>query len=526
MPPPSAEVARVPIGFSNLVLRIDGEDEIGVARDDHRVQLLERMRERGFHAVGAENLVFSQDESHRAAFQVGGTVREVECRDFIGGLRCRIAVEWQLRDVARDAVVYRVLTRHTVSRVPPSEHKRLPTLLLVGALDAMLGREGFRTSLAMAPPAPPGDPTFTTGSFGQCAPLDQRMPAAADRVLDSTVLIRTRDGFGSGFFLSADGLVLTAAHVVDASVVKLRLRNGTEFDAIPIRVARSLDAAVLRPARPLSGQPCLPVTTRPVSVGAEVYAAGAPADEKLAFSLSRGIVSGLRMIDGRPQLQTDTAVNPGNSGGPLLSQDGEVVAVVTSKLVGRKVEGIAFGAPIAEVLKGLGLLPDRATSSSLLIASSAVSDSPRTPIVPMTDTPDPLVKLERESTRDGDDHDRPESLREADYRQRDIDRMRRDARDKSTPGYVKGMIWGGAATAVVGVIGVAGSYLVYDKSTTTRPEFRSLNRINLASWTLLGLGVGSTLVGLGLRPPLPSLPPSAQATLRIGPGSVAIEGAF
>jgi hypothetical protein len=72
-PPPVAQPAtdgvaipNVAIGLSNIVVRLEGKDEIGLASGDFRIQLIERLRERGFTAVGAENLVFEKDESHRA----------------------------------------------------------------------------------------------------------------------------------------------------------------------------------------------------------------------------------------------------------------------------------------------------------------------------------------------------------------------------------------------------------------------------------------------------------------------------
>src|SRR5438874_4218354 len=68
------------IGFSTLILRIEGQDEIGIAGQDFRVVILEALRKAGFHAVGAENLVFGKDRANQADYVLGGTVRELECR--------------------------------------------------------------------------------------------------------------------------------------------------------------------------------------------------------------------------------------------------------------------------------------------------------------------------------------------------------------------------------------------------------------------------------------------------------------
>src|SRR5439155_13935593 len=100
--------------------------------------------------------------------------------------------------------------------------------------------------------------------------------------------------------------VITAAHVVDTPSLTLRLRDGTEIEAIPVRMARGADVALLRPSRPLGPRRCLaPSDKAAPPVGTEVYAVGAPGHMDLAFSLTRGIVSGMRDLDGQRALQTD-----------------------------------------------------------------------------------------------------------------------------------------------------------------------------------------------------------------------------
>ena len=75
---PSEKGAAPAIGFSNLLVRIEGQDEIAFAGNDFRVLILEALRKAGFRAVGAENLVFGQDRSNQADYVLGGTVKELE----------------------------------------------------------------------------------------------------------------------------------------------------------------------------------------------------------------------------------------------------------------------------------------------------------------------------------------------------------------------------------------------------------------------------------------------------------------
>jgi len=106
-----------------------------------------------------------------------------------------------------------------------------------------------------------------------------------------------------------------------------------------IRIDAEQDVALLRAdwRQPSS---CLPTRSEAAELGEEVYAIGAPFDRKLSFSLTCGIVSGMRELKGTRLVQTDASVNAGNSGGPLVDDKGRLVAVVRSKLAGFGVEGV------------------------------------------------------------------------------------------------------------------------------------------------------------------------------------------
>src|SRR5688572_14343688 len=156
-------------------------------------------------------------------------------------------------------------------------------------------------------------------------------------------------GEGSGFIVSRDGLILTNAHVVaEAQKVTVRLRDRREFEAKVLGSDAKSDVAVLKieatnlPAVRL-GDP------QKLQVGEWVVAIGAP----FGFdnSVTAGIVSAKgrsRLDDGYvPFIQTDVAVNPGNSGGPLFNLDGEVVGI-NSQIYSRTgcYMGVSFAIPI------------------------------------------------------------------------------------------------------------------------------------------------------------------------------------
>ena len=160
-------------------------------------------------------------------------------------------------------------------------------------------------------------------------------------------------GVGSGFVLSADGYVMTNAHVVDgADEVIVTLTDKREFKARIIGADRRTDVAVLKIEA--SGLPNVKIgDVSQLKVGAWVMAIGAPFG--LDNSVTAGIVSAKQRDTGDflPMIQTDVAINPGNSGGPLINMRGEVVGI-NSQIYSRSggFMGISFAIPIDEAIRG------------------------------------------------------------------------------------------------------------------------------------------------------------------------------
>ncbi|MFB6218505.1 MAG: S1C family serine protease [Halobacteriaceae archaeon] len=172
------------------------------------------------------------------------------------------------------------------------------------------------------------------------------------RTVDSVVLVRTRSvgggGSGSGF-VYRDGVVVTNDHVVDgAAAVEVRFNRGEWRDAEVVGTDAYSDLAALRVDAPDYADPLSFVETDP-PIGTEVVAIGNPFG--LDRSVSAGIVSGVDRAIPAPTggfrvpdaVQTDAAVNPGNSGGPLVALDGEVVGVISAA----GAENIAFAVSAA-----------------------------------------------------------------------------------------------------------------------------------------------------------------------------------
>lgn len=163
-----------------------------------------------------------------------------------------------------------------------------------------------------------------------------------------------QQGAGSGVIISQDGYILTNNHVIDgANYVKVRLRDGTEYDATIVGSDASNDIALLKvSATNLSAATFGDSSS--LAVGDYVVAIGNPLGE-LGGTVTDGIISALARkvtIDDTQMtlLQTNAQVNPGNSGGGLFNVNGELVGIVNAKQSATEVEGIAFAIPINNVL--------------------------------------------------------------------------------------------------------------------------------------------------------------------------------
>lgn len=167
---------------------------------------------------------------------------------------------------------------------------------------------------------------------------------------------------GSGFVLTADGYIVTNNHVVadaDEGTVVVQFYSGEEYPAVIIGTDSMNDVALLK----IEAEGLQTVTvgdSDEVEVGETVEAIGNPLGD-LTFTMTAGYISALdREIDadGTPinMLQTDAAINSGNSGGPLFDMNGNIIGVTTAKVSGTtdsgvSIEGLGFAIPINDVLR-------------------------------------------------------------------------------------------------------------------------------------------------------------------------------
>ncbi|HEX4325880.1 MAG TPA: DegQ family serine endoprotease [Burkholderiales bacterium] len=186
------------------------------------------------------------------------------------------------------------------------------------------------------------------GDRGERTPPTPRARPAPDREQSEEV----PSGVGSGFILSADGYIMTNAHVVrGADDIYVKMTDKREFKAKLIGADARTDVAIIKVEA--SGLPAVAIgDSERLRVGEWVLAIGSPFD--LDNTVTAGIVSAKGRDTGEyvPFIQTDVAINPGNSGGPLINMKGEVVGI-NSMIYSRSggYQGIAFAIPIIDAIR-------------------------------------------------------------------------------------------------------------------------------------------------------------------------------
>jgi S1-C subfamily serine protease len=175
-------------------------------------------------------------------------------------------------------------------------------------------------------------------------------------------------GLGSGVVVDNNGNILTSLHVVKgASKIMVTFANGTQSEATIVVSQPEIDIAVIQAYdTPLSLVPAVLGNPNSMRVGDEAYVVGNPFG--LYGSMSAGVISGFDRVFQLPDsdikihgmIQVDAAVNPGNSGGPLLNRDGYVMGIVTGIINPTKDNffvGIGFAVPIMTAVGGMGSPP-------------------------------------------------------------------------------------------------------------------------------------------------------------------------
>ncbi len=181
----------------------------------------------------------------------------------------------------------------------------------------------------------------------------------------------SQTGEGSGIIASADGYIITNAHVIEgASAIKVVLSDGTSYEATLVGSDTATDLALVK-IEADNLQPADFGASEDLKVGEQVIAIGNPGGIQFNSSVTVGYVSALNRsitYNGYDMqcIQTDAAINPGNSGGALVNMYGQVIGINSAKITATGYEGLGFAIPMSTVqpiinnLKEYGYVKDRA----------------------------------------------------------------------------------------------------------------------------------------------------------------------
>ncbi len=207
-----------------------------------------------------------------------------------------------------------------------------------------------------SPSAPPDLGIRFVGVDDPSAQGESSLVAIVEGIRESVVQIVAGNSQGSGFIIDERGFAVSNEHVVRGhATVAIRLADGTHYKGDVISLDSAADLAFIQIESDDRFHPIPLGNPTHVRVGEEVLALGFPITGDIGSSLTatRGIISSIRTVSGVDLFQTDAAMNPGNSGGPLINRGGKVIGVNTFRIEstadGRSVSGIGFAVSVIEL---------------------------------------------------------------------------------------------------------------------------------------------------------------------------------
>jgi S1-C subfamily serine protease len=323
----------------------------------------QELKSGGFAIAGSAQDLFADD--HTSDLQVGALIKALKVWDcdrwaerggeYTQRGRIDMRIEWQIYSVAEGKVLARIPTDggfETDKIVGPTLTPFLKAAFAEN-VRALIMSPDFRrivTSSGVKDEAPTkkAPVAIALRTSSGATPISEDAKAA--------VTIHAGDGMGSGVLISSDGYILTNHHVVgEAGRVRITWGDRTESVGEVVRSDPARDVALIK-AQAVSGSP-IPIRHRPVELGEPVFAIGTPLDEALQNTVTKGVVSGTRLVNGHAFIQSDAPVTHGNSGGPLVDRNGFVIGLTDWGVDPKAGSSLNFFIPIEEALKALAIEP-------------------------------------------------------------------------------------------------------------------------------------------------------------------------
>lgn len=515
------------ISFEGFSFPSEEQSVAGASHEEMQTVVEEELQATGLKVIASQGSTFGDFHPDEAELVLSGQFFKLICDTSATRLNCVVGLEWVLKDLEAGEVLYRARTFGSLHKSNEIAPKAAAASLVRSALSSLLSKKKFR-SLTRATNSK-GKKATSAVILKRCSSIPTAPETNSDPAMDSIAVVKTEEGIGSAFFISDDPFLITAAHVATSKKVEVYFRNGHKSVAETIVVNRRADVALLRIKQAPETHSCLQAAdSSQFRIGAPLYALGAPAGERLAFSMSRGILSGVRLMGSTRHLQTDASISPGNSGGPLVNSSGQVLGVTSWKLTGDGVEGLGFAISIDDALSRLRVSFDDMTSAAAF-KLPPISKG-KSSLSPYEEKPDREPTLDPESvTWTNDERDERAKRREAILKKRRIAQLQKER----TPVYVPIMKWGGLTLAIGGTGLIIGSAIMYDSSRMDVNEYQTVRLLNDIGWITAGLGTASFIISFPLTPKVTEADleaaENAQASAEVGvtaAGQLAVRGSF
>ncbi|WP_297358554.1 S1C family serine protease [Thauera sp.] len=340
---------------------------ISIDSDEFTDAFKEELEKSSFKTVGDTNALFQDPSTWKSEILVAGLVKELKaniCYPMAGfgnfsssKGEAFIKVDWQIYSKLDRSIIHSVTTEGAAKNTDAVSGGDTVAVLnaFAQASRNLLADSKFREIVSRGGQTVK-ETSYKSGdsivvSTGSSKPLSNK----PDEWADGVVTVFAGSGHGSGFVIS-DNLILTNHHVVgESNSVVVKFSSGFQVVGKVIASNSGRDVAIVKVDATLPKH--FRVSRAMPAVGADVYAVGSPLDENLHSTVTRGIISGVREENHKTLIQSDVNIRPGNSGGPLIDNDGAVVGIAVSALVVNSVaQGINFFIPIDDALKSLGVI--------------------------------------------------------------------------------------------------------------------------------------------------------------------------
>jgi S1-C subfamily serine protease len=346
----------------------------------------EEFESANYTVVGDPDSLFDDSSSWQAEYLIGAIITDIEvglCYQ-PGGTKGDVYLEvnWQVYSRLDRKVVYKTTTEGSYEVIEPSSHAVMDLYVYAFGMAAqnLLADQKFYALLTGEMEIAAHSPTsFNTLILAKSTQYNRPIEHTINDVRMGVVTVFAGGGHGSGFFIDSDGHMLTSAHVVGgAKFVKIKLVTGREILGEVLRKDQRMDIALVKTGE--KNMVPLPINKQELNIGAPVCAIGSPLSQELSSTVTRGIISAYRSVEGMTFIQSDVNILPGNSGCPLVDQNGNAVGVCV-RGVFAGMAGLNFFVPINHALNALNvkMVPPEEVESERLLAAKEAESKPTKP---------------------------------------------------------------------------------------------------------------------------------------------------